>query len=113
MNGFAKEAFVHLAVTGLISGSGATTQVLDTAGTANGDNVTEAAGVYTFDLAVPMEAANAIEGEAGLIDLQINGLGVDHDAVRWNNANSFSLIESSLGYILEASDTVEFKYIRD
>ena len=113
LNGFAKEAFIHLAVTGLVSGNGATTAVLDTAGSNNGDNVTENAGEYVFDLAVPMEAANAIEGEAGLIDLQINGLGVDHSAVRWNNANSFSILESQLGYVLEASDRVEFKYIRD
>ena len=113
LNGFAKEAFVHLAVTGLVSGSGATVGVLDTTGAANGDNVTESSGVYTFDLVVPMEAANAIEGEAGLIDLQINGLGVDHDAVRWNSQTSFSILESQLGYVLEASDRVEFKYIRD
>ena len=60
-----------------------------------------------------MEAVNAIEGEAGIIDLQINGLGVDHSAVRWNNANSFTLIEAQLGYVLEASDRIEFKYIKD
>ena len=113
LNGFAKEAFVHLAVTGLVSGNGATNAVLGTDGSNGGDNVTEASGTYTFDLAVPMEAVNAVEGEAGLIDLQINGLGVDHSAVRWNNANSFSIIEAQLGYVLEASDKVEFKYIRD
>ena len=113
LNGFAKEAFVHLAVTGLVSGNGATTAVLNTAGVNGGDNVTENAGQYTFDLAIPMEAVNAVEGEAGLIDLQINGLGVDHSAVRWNSDTSFTLIESSLGYVLEASDRVEFKYIRD
>jgi hypothetical protein len=113
LNGFAKESFIHLVATGLVSGSGQTVQVFDTAGVINGDNVTEAAGTYTFDLVIPMEAVNAIEGEAGLIDLQINGLGVDHSAVRWNNATSFSLMESQLGYVLDADDRVEFKYIRD
>ena len=113
LNGFAKEAYVHLAVTGLVSGSGATDAVLATDGSNGGDNVTESAGQYTFDLAIPMEAVNAIEGEAGIIDLQINGLGVDHSAVRWNNANSFTLIEAQLGYVLEASDRIEFKYIKD
>ena len=60
-----------------------------------------------------MEAANSIEGEAGLIDLQINGLGVDHSAVRWNSATQFDILEAQLGYVLEASDRVEFKYIKD
>ena len=113
LDGFAKEAYVHLAVTGLVSGSGNTDPVLGTDGSNGGDNVTEASGVFTFDLAIPMEAVNAVEGEAGLVDLQINGLGVDHSAVRWNNANSFSIIEAQLGYVLEASDRVEFKYIKD
>ena len=113
LNGFAKEAYIHLAATGLVSGNGATSAVLDTTGANGGDNVTEAAGSYVFDLAIPIEGNNTTEMEANLVWVKVNGLGVDHNAVRVNNATNWTLIEASLGYTLEASDVVEFKYIRD
>ena len=113
MNGFAKEAYIHLAATGLVSGNGATSAVLDTTGANGGDNVTEASGVYSFDLAIPMEGNNSTEYEANLVWLKVNGLGVDHNAIRVNSATQFDLMEAQLGYTLEASDLVEFKYIRD
>jgi len=113
LNGFAKEAYIHLAATGLVSGNGATSAVLDTTGANVGDNVTEATQTYIFDLAIPIEGNNTTEMEANLVWVKVNGLGVDHNAVRVNNSTSWTLLESSLGYQLEASDLVEFKYIRD
>ena len=112
LNGFAKEAYIHLTATGLVTGSGATTQVLDSDGASAGDNVTEAAGEYIFDLAIPMEANNAKDAKANLF-VEVNGLGVDVSALRYNSQTSWSLLESGLGYTLEASDKVEFKYIKD
>ena len=59
-----------------------------------------------------MEATAAVAGEANLF-VEVNGLGVSHNAVRYVNQNTWALNEAGLGYTLEASDVVEFKYIRD
>ena len=59
-----------------------------------------------------MEATTAVDAEANLF-VEVNGLGVSHSAVRFINQNTWALNEASLGYTLEASDVVEFKYIRD
>ena len=59
-----------------------------------------------------MEATTAVAAEGNLF-VEINGLGVSHGAVRFVNQNTWQLEESGLGYTLEASDVVEFKYIRD
>ena len=59
-----------------------------------------------------MEATGAVAAEANLF-VEVNGLGVSHTAVRFVNQNTWELYESGLGYTLEPSDVVEFKYIRD
>ena len=59
-----------------------------------------------------MEAVGGVDGEANLF-VEVNGLGVSHGAVRIQNQNTWQLEESGLGYTLEPSDVVEFKYIRD
>ena len=115
LNGFAKEAFIQGAFSGIVTGGGMTVPVVDTTGAQldGGSNVTENAGVAVVDLVTEIEGANDLEREANLLFVTINGQYVNHDAVRINGSTSFSVIGGSLGFDLEADDVLEFKYIKN
>ena len=115
LNGFAKEAFIQGAFSGIVTGGGMTVPVVDTTGAQldGGSNVTESAGVAVVDLVTEIEGANDLEREANLLFVTINGQYVNHDAVRINGSTSFSVIGGSLGFDLEADDVLEFKYIKN
>jgi len=115
LNGFAKEAYIHGAFSGIVTGGAMTTQVVDTTGVQldGGATATEAGSTVAVDLVRPIEGNSDLEMEANLMFVTINGQYVNHDAIRINSATQFSIIGSQLGFALEADDVLEFKYIKD
>ena len=116
LNGFAKEAYIHGAFSGIVTGGGMTVQVMDTAGVQleGGANASEAGGnTVNIDLVTAIEGATALEHEANFVFLTVNGQFVNHDAIRINAPTQVSLVTSQLGFDLEADDVLEFKYIKD
>jgi len=114
LDGFAKEAYIHGIVSNIDTvGGSATTGVFDTAGVALGDTVTAAPGVATFDLVLPVEGNNDVEREANLVLVTINGHFVPAAAIRFNNPAEFTITDGQLGYVIEPTDVVEYKYIKD
>ena len=85
---------------------------LDLAGAAMA-TATEAGTGVDLDLNVAIEGNSTLEMEANFPKFSVNGLGVDHNAIRVNSSTNVTLLYSGLGYNLEASDVIEFKYIRD
>jgi hypothetical protein len=112
LNGFAKEAFIHGTVSGIVTGGAGSGATLDLGGVANG-NYTETGAAVLFDLNTPIEGNSTNEMEANFPKFSINGLGVDHNALRVISATQVELNYAGLGYDLEASDVIEFKYIQD
>ena len=112
-NSFAKEPYVHGVLSDIVTGGGMTVQVLDTSGGANGDNVTDNAGTAVFDLSQPIEGANVVDFAANFAEFTINGLGIKHNALRFNSSTNVALDYTALGYNLEADDVIEYKYIKD
>jgi len=114
LDGFAKEAYIHGIVSNIdTAGGSATTGVYDSAGVLLGDNVTGAAGVATFDLALAVEGNNDVEREANLVLVTINGHVVPASAIRFFTPTQFTITDAQLGYVIEATDVVEYKYIKD
>jgi hypothetical protein len=114
LEGFAKEAYIHGAVSGIVTGQGGIIGIIDTAGnTGVVGNVTEGGVAATFDLNIAVEGNDINEFEANTVQFMINGLGVNHNAIRFADAQQFQLNYASLGYDLEATDVIEFRYIKD
>ena len=115
LDGFAKEAYVHGAFSGIVTGGGMTELVVDTTGVQldGGANATEAANTVTVDLVRAIEGNSDLEREANLVFVTVNGQYVNHDAIRINSATGFSVIGGQLGFNIEADDVFEFKYIVD
>ena len=108
LNNFAKEAPIHGAVSGLVAGM-APAGVNDFGG-ANVANVShDGVSTFTFDLNEPIEDGT----EGNVLFVTVNGLHANHNAVRVGTATQLFLEESHLGYTLEPTDVVEFKYIKD
>ena len=114
-NSVSKEPYIHGVVSDIVTGNGLTVQVLDAAGAPNNDNVTDASGgtLANFDLALAIEGNNAVEHEANFVKFTINGLEIGHDALTFVTAAQVQLDYAALGYDLEATDVIEYKYIQD
>lgn len=78
-----------------------------------GDNVTGTSGVATFDLALAVEGNNDVELEANLVLVTINGHMVPAAAIRFNTTTEFTITDAQLGYVIEPTDVIEYKYIKD
>lgn len=115
LDGFAKEAYVHGAFSGIVTGGGMTELVVDTTGVQldGGANATESGNTVNVDLVTAIEGNNDLEREANLVFVTINGQYVNHDAIRINSPLGFSVIGGQLGFNIEADDVFEFKYIAD
>ena len=114
LDGFAKEAYIHGIVSDIDTvGGSATTGVYDSAGVLLGDNVTGTNGVATFDLALAVEGNNDVEREANLVLVTINGHVVPASALRFLSPTQFTITDAQLGYVIETTDVVEYKYIKD
>jgi hypothetical protein len=111
-----KEPYVHGVVSDIVTGGGLTVPVLDNAGTPNADSVTDGGAgnaVAIFDLAVAIEGGSAVEHEANFVKFTINGLEIGHDALTFGTPLQVTLDYAALGYNLEATDVIEYKYIQD
>jgi hypothetical protein len=110
-----KEPYVHGVVSDIVTGNGLTVPVLDNAGQVNSDNVTDGgvSGNAIFDLAVAIEGGSAVEHEANFVKFTINGLEIGHDALTFGTPLQVTLNYAALGYNLEATDVIEYKYIQD
>ena len=112
-NTVSKEPYVHGVVSDIVTGVNGNVQVLDNAGQINNDSVTEATVEAVFDLSLPIEGNNAIEHEANFVKFTINGLEIGHDALTFSTPTRVELNYAALGYNLEATDVIEYKYIQD
>lgn len=115
LDGFAKEAYVHGAFSGIVTGGGMTEVVVDTTGVQldGGANATELANTINVDLVSAIEGNNDLEREANLVFVTVNGQYINHDAIRINSPQGFAVIGGQLGFNIEADDVFEFKYIVD
>lgn len=114
LDGFAKEAYIHGIVSDIDTVAGSpTTGVLDSAGVALGDSATGNVGGAIFDLALPVEGNNFVEMEANLVLVTINGHFVPAAAIRFVSPQEFTISDAQLGYVIEPTDVVEYKYIKD
>lgn len=114
LEGFAKEAYIHGIFSGIVTGANQTVGIFDTAGTSGAvGNATDNGTQVTLDLTVAAEGNNINEWEANTVMFTVNGLGVSHAAVRFIDPTTATLNYAGLGYNLEASDVIEFRYIKD
>ena len=119
-DGFAKEAFIHGIVSGIVgTGGGGGTLLAVTGNTVPAGSVgnwAEATNVITLDLNDAIEGNNAAEHQQNFVSCTVNGLEVGATFFRFTNSTTVEIDTSSLfsgGALMEADDVLEFKYIKN
>ena len=115
LDGFAKEAYIHGVFSDIETRGGMTAVVNDTTGAQleAGATANEFNANVAVDLVSPIEGNNALEREANLVFVTINGQYINQDAILIQGPTQFDIIGGALGFDIELDDVFEFKYIKD